>query len=221
MSFFGLCVSKPNPDAAIVGLALAALLGACASLPPRSSAPKDLAVATQRTAFESWVMAERLFHQGQHDADGDALLVALRLMQRYPATDPALTIESDPDNLASADNPPSPAIVRHALVQLAREVPAPLPPFGPGPRRSAHALLPGLRAFVELPCPAGTSEVAIVSDLHGDLDLWVLATDGRVLCSDLEPGDADCRWTQPAGGTCDLVIDNRGAAATRYSIVLR
>lgn len=174
-------------------------------------------------AFESWLMAERLFYQGVRDRDRDLLVVAARLMERYPARAAELDVATAP-GLAADESPTpiaSPMAAHHAAEELGRGAFPPVDVLSPGPRRSIRELSPAGRDFAALTREDGLAEVAVVSDDRGDLDLWVRDREGRSLCADVQAGDARCRWRATRGTTYDLVIENVGRATTRYSIILR
>ncbi len=174
-------------------------------------------------AFESWLMAERLFYQGVRDADRDLLVVAARLMERYPARAAELAVETV-KGFAGDESPmpiASPLAAHRAAEELGR---APFPSvdvLSPGPRRSIRELSPSGRDFAALTREDGLAEVAVVSDDRGDLDVWVRDADGSPMCVDVQAGDARCRWYATRGERYDLVVENVGRATTRYSIILR
>ncbi len=176
----------------------------------------------ERAAFDAWVTAVRLFQQGLRDADGEALVTAARLMERYPPR-AELDFETEPGRVIAPSPIPFPSAAEsHRLAELHGHVPFPaVAPIGPGPRHLTHELGPEGRDFVSLEAGPGMAEVALVSDARSDLDLWVFDASGATLCFDVEVGDAACRWFVASASDFEVIVKNTGDTSTRYTLLFR
>lgn len=204
---------------------LITLLAAVAFALSQPARAQSDAVASAVAPFDDLVLAARLARWGAAHDDPFALATAARLRQ---ATDRVM-VERGGSGASEADDPVERWLsAAEALAggdprvaALVAEIRATgFKGRSGGPRVSLGRVRGGTsNRYVEPFDPARTAVVYLEGDGDTDLRLIVREADGRVVCTEDDPGDIKmCVWTPGRSGGHTVEISNGGVVDNAYSL---